>query len=65
MTLIDELEILHRKIAFAIAALDQIRLDTVTKDVIAAEISLVRRVLVEAKRQPKKRGLSRETTGQG
>jgi hypothetical protein len=54
MTLIEELEILRRKIGYAIVALDQIRLDSLTKDVIAAEISFVRRVLVEAKRQPKK-----------
>jgi hypothetical protein len=51
MTLEEELSIMRGKIAAAIAAIDRIRLETSTKDVIAAEISFVRRILLEAKRQ--------------
>jgi hypothetical protein len=51
MTLEEELGIMRGKIAAAIAAIDRIRLESETRDVIAAEISFVRRILLEAKRQ--------------
>jgi hypothetical protein len=56
MTLEEQLEIVGSKIKAAIAAIDRIRLDTQTRDVIAAELGFVRRILVEAKRQPTKLG---------
>jgi hypothetical protein len=55
MTLEEQLEIVGSKIKGAIAAIDRMRIDSSTRDVIQAEINFVRRILVEANKQPRKK----------
>jgi hypothetical protein len=57
MTLEEQLEIVGSKIKAAIAAINRMRIESRTKDVIQAEIDFVRRILVEANKQPRKKTL--------